>query len=53
MSWKKFWEIFFEKYIPTSLLDRIEIQFLELKQGNMTVSQYAAKSNELERFAPG
>ena len=34
------------------MLDRMEIQFLELKQGNMTVSEYAAKFNELERFAP-
>lgn len=30
----------------------MEIKFLELKQGDMTVPQYAAKFNELARFAP-
>lgn len=31
---------------------RMEMRFLELKQGDMTVPQYAAKFNELARFAP-
>ena len=32
--------------------NRMEVQFLNLKQGDMTVPQYASKFNELARFAP-
>jgi hypothetical protein len=30
----------------------MEIKFLELKQGNMTVAEYEAKFTELSRFVP-
>jgi hypothetical protein len=44
--------MFFETYFPFGAKNRLEMQFLELKQGEMTVSEYAAKFNELARFAP-
>ena len=52
VTWEQFKKVFFENYFPTSMQGRMEIKFLELKQGDMTVPQYAAKFNELARFAP-
>ena len=43
--------MFFENYFPESMKNKMEIKFLELKQGNMSVEEYAAKFNELARFA--
>lgn len=34
------------------MLSKKEIEFLELKQGNMTVVEYAVKFEELVKFCP-
>lgn len=52
VSWARFKELFFQKYFPRSLETNMEIKFLELKQGEMTVAEYEAKFTELARFAP-
>ena len=52
ISWRRFKELFFERYFPISMCDRMEARFLELKQGDMSVAEYEAKFNELARFAP-
>lgn len=52
ISWEKFKKIFFENYFPESMQSMMEVRFLELKQGDMTVSQYAVKFSELARFVP-
>ena len=41
-----------EKYFPQFLQDRMELQFLELKQGDMSVVEYERKFAELARFVP-
>ena len=51
ITWERFKELFCENYFPESVKNRMEIKFLELKQGNMSVAEYAAKFNELARFA--
>lgn len=35
---------FVEKYFPEDVRSKKEIEFLELKQGNLTIAEYAAKS---------
>lgn len=40
------------KYFPSNVRNMKEIEFLELKQRNMTVADYAAKFEELSRFFP-
>ena len=52
VPWDRFKVLFFENYFSQSLKDRMEIKFLDLKQGDLTVTQYTAKFNELSRFAP-
>ena len=53
MSWAKFKELFNEKYVPPQARERLREQFVNLQQGNMTVSEYVRKFDELSRYAPG
>lgn len=41
-----------EKYFPVDVRSKKEVEFLEFKQGNMTVADYAAKFEEFSRFFP-
>ena len=40
------------KYFPEDVRGKKEIEFLELKQGSMSVVEYAAKFTELAKFYP-
>ncbi|XP_074327977.1 uncharacterized protein LOC141665892 [Apium graveolens] len=50
VTWDRFMELFLEKYFPHYIKNQMKIKFLELKQGNMPVSEYEAKFTELARF---
>ncbi|XP_074373727.1 uncharacterized protein LOC141714085 [Apium graveolens] len=50
MTWDRFTELFLEKYFPRYMKNQMEIQFLELKQGNISVTEYEAKFTKLARF---
>ncbi|XP_074360632.1 uncharacterized protein LOC141700853 [Apium graveolens] len=52
ITWKRFTELFLEKYLPQYLQDQLEVMFIELKQEGMTVVEYEAKFSELARFVP-
>lgn len=43
---------FLEKYFPEDVHGKKEIELLELKQGNMTVADYAGKFEALVKFFP-
>ncbi|XP_050918794.1 uncharacterized protein LOC127136255 [Lathyrus oleraceus] len=45
-------DAFLEKYFPADIRSKKEIEFLELKQQNITITDYAAKFEELYRFCP-
>ncbi|XP_058218101.1 uncharacterized protein LOC131329060 [Rhododendron vialii] len=51
MTFDKFETLFLNKYFPTPLRLVKEQEFLNPKQGTMTVTQYAAKFEELSRYA--
>jgi hypothetical protein len=52
VTWVVFrWE-FLNRYFPEDVLGKKEIDFLELKQGDMSVTEYAAKFVELAKFYP-
>ncbi|XP_058202882.1 uncharacterized protein LOC131317341 [Rhododendron vialii] len=51
MTFAEFETLFLDKYFPTPLPLAKEQEFLNLKQGTMTVTQYAAKFEELSRYA--
>ena len=51
MTWAEFQELFMGKYFPNTTRHAKAQEFLELKQGAMTVMDYVAKFTELARFA--
>ena len=50
MTWGEFRELFIVKFFPASARHAKSLEFLELKQGNMTVLEYVAKFTELACF---
>ena len=50
MMWEEFRELFMCKFFPASAKYAKAREFLELKQGTMTVLEYVAKFTELARF---
>ena len=51
MTWGDFRELFMRKFFPASARHAKAREFLELRQGAMTVMEYVAKFTELARFA--
>ena len=51
MTWAEFQELFMGKYFPDTMRHAKAQEFLELKQGTMTVMEYVARFTELARFA--
>lgn len=51
MTWEGFEEIFLDKYFPAPIKQAMVQEFMNLEQGEMTVSQYAARFEELSRHA--
>ena len=51
MTWEEFRELFMSNFFPASTLHAKAREFLELRQGTMTVLEYLAKFTELARFA--
>jgi len=49
-NWVVFRREFLDRYFPEDVRGEKEIEFLELKQGNMFVTEYAAKFVELAKF---
>ncbi|XP_028102655.1 uncharacterized protein LOC114301902 [Camellia sinensis] len=52
LVWSKFLELFNEKYFPEAVRRQKQVDFLNLKQNDMSVAQYEAKFAELSRYAP-
>ncbi|XP_028116368.1 uncharacterized protein LOC114314113 [Camellia sinensis] len=52
LEWSKFLELFNEKYFPKAVRRQKQVDFLNLKQNDMTVTQYEAKFAKLSRYAP-
>ena len=50
MAWEEFLELFMGKYFSAAARHEKAREFLELKQGTMTVLEYVAKLTELARF---
>ena len=43
--------MFYEKYFPASKRNAKELEFMRLQQGNMSLSEYTAKFDELCKFS--
>ena len=51
LTWAQFKTLFLDKYFYSTLRDQKEVEFLSLQQGNMTISEYVAKFENLARFS--
>lgn len=51
LTWESFKTRFLEQFCPIDLQRRLEKEFLELKQGNMSVMEYETLFNQKARFA--
>ena len=51
MTWAEFHDLFMGKYFPDTARHAKAQEFLELKQGTMTVLEYVARFTELARLA--
>jgi len=51
VTWQEFTAAFREFYIPTGVLNRKLTEFLDLRQGSMTVMDYVNKFNHLSQYA--
>ena len=51
VTWEVFKNRFLEKYFPQDLRQAKEREFLNLKQGNMSVGEYTAKFETLSKYS--
>ncbi|KAJ9544514.1 hypothetical protein OSB04_024221 [Centaurea solstitialis] len=51
LTWEVFKTIFHEQYCPADLQKRLEKEFIDIKQGDLTVVQYETQFNLKARFA--
>ena len=51
MTWAEFHDLFMGKYFSNTARHAKAQEFIELKQGAMTVIEYVARFTELARFA--
>lgn len=52
LKWKEFKDLFYDKYFSSDVRTRKVKEFLELKQGNMSMSEYILKFEEGCLFVP-
>ena len=52
VTWEVFRREFMRKYYPEDVRGKKEIEFLELKQGSMSITDYAARFTMLAKFYP-
>ena len=50
-TWQEFTTAFREFYIPAGVINRKVTEFLELRQGSMTMMGYVNKLNHLDQYA--
>ncbi|XP_058746100.1 uncharacterized protein LOC131618968 [Vicia villosa] len=52
ITWDLFHDAFLENYFPEDFRGKKDVEFLEMKQGNGIVAEYAAKFQELIKYCP-
>ncbi|XP_070050454.1 uncharacterized protein [Nicotiana tomentosiformis] len=52
LTWIHFSNMFLREFVPQSLRDAWRTEFEQLRQGSMTVLEYAVRFSDLSRYAP-
>ncbi|XP_070039093.1 uncharacterized protein [Nicotiana tomentosiformis] len=51
MTWDQFTRIFLDRYIPPSQREELRVQFDQLQQGELSVTEYEERFSKLSRHA--
>ena len=51
ITWEVFLTTFFDKYLSDSVKNEKETEFIQLKQGSMTIGQFVVKFDEVSKFS--
>ncbi|XP_016173173.1 uncharacterized protein LOC107615641 [Arachis ipaensis] len=51
IPWEVFWTEFYKKYFPNSIRNAKELELMQLKQDQMSVTEYTSRFEELCRFS--
>ena len=51
ITWDVFRDAFYQKYFPASICNAKKLEFMQLRQGNSSISEYIAKFEELCKFS--
>ena len=52
ITWKIFWHAFLDKFFLLEIREAKIEEFMNLRQGSMTVKEYCLKFNQLSKYAP-
>ncbi|XP_070032122.1 uncharacterized protein [Nicotiana tomentosiformis] len=52
LAWAQFLDMFMREFVPKSLRDKWSVEFEQLCQSAMTVSEYAVRFSDLSRHTP-
>ncbi|KAF3651801.1 putative auxin-induced protein 5NG4-like [Capsicum annuum] len=52
VEWEEFVTAFLERFFPQELREAKVLEFINLRQGNMTVGEYSLRFTQLARYAP-
>ncbi|XP_024198114.1 uncharacterized protein LOC112201469 [Rosa chinensis] len=52
LTWEGFVVLFWDQYFPPIVREQLELKFITLVQGNMSVRDYEARFSQLYRFVP-
>ncbi|KAF3677218.1 hypothetical protein FXO38_03907 [Capsicum annuum] len=52
IEWEDFTTAFLDKFFPLELREAKVLEFINLRQGNMTLKEYSLKLTQLARYAP-
>ena len=52
MTWQLFQDAFLDKFFPLEMREAKIEEFMNLRQGSMTVKEYCLRFNQLSKYAP-
>ena len=52
LDWEKFKAAFLDRFFPLEMREAKVLEFINLRQGSMSVREYALKFTQLSKYAP-
>ena len=52
IEWERFKSVFLDRFFPLEVRGALVLEFIKLRQGNMSVKEYALRFTQLSKYAP-